>query len=90
MALANHKSALKRARQNEIRRMRNKAQKTRVKNVIKEVRIAVEQKAIDPAAGRLNAAKSAIDKAAKKGVIHQRTAARKISRLTKLVNTLSS
>ena len=38
--MANHKSALKRARQNEIRRLRNKSSKTRVKSVVKEVRMA--------------------------------------------------
>ncbi|MBW2175651.1 MAG: 30S ribosomal protein S20 [Deltaproteobacteria bacterium] len=41
------------------------------------------------AVNHLNAAKSAIDKAAKKGVIHRKTAGRKISRLSKLVNSAS-
>jgi small subunit ribosomal protein S20 len=39
---------------------------------------------------KLNVAKSLIDKAAKKGAIHRKTAARKISRLAKLVNTLKA
>ena len=84
--MANHKSALKRAGQNERRRMRNKAVQTRVKNVVKAVRLAVSQEAED-AVDQLNAAKSAIDKAAKKGVLHQKTASRKISRLAKQVNS---
>lgn len=83
--MANHKSALKRAGQNERRRLRNKAVQTRVKNVVKDVRLAVAQNA-DDALVQLNAAQSAIDKAAKKGVLHKKTAARKISRLTKQVN----
>lgn len=83
--MANHKSALKRARQSEVRRIRNKAVKTRVKNVSKDVRQAVDEKSADSAAEKLVAAQSAIDKAAKKGVIHRRTAARKISRLSRLV-----
>ena len=84
--MANHKSALKRARQNEVRRLRNKAVKTRIKNVVKEVRTAAAgQSESDPAA-ELKIAQSAIDKAAKKGVIHARTAARKASRLAKKVN----
>ena len=84
--MANHKSALKRARQNDIRRLRNKAIRTRVKNVVKDVRQTLaDQSGID-AAVELNTAKSTIDKAAKKGVIHRNTAARKISRLTKQVN----
>ena len=78
--MANHKSALKRARQSEDRRLRNKAVKTRVKNVTKDVLAATAETAADD----LKAAQSAIDKAAKKGVIHGRTAARKISRLTKI------
>ncbi|MFZ0242041.1 MAG: 30S ribosomal protein S20 [Desulfobacterales bacterium] len=85
--MANHKSALKRARQNDIRRLRNKATRTRVKNVVKDVRQAVAGQGGADAAAELNTAKSAIDKAAKKGVIHPNTAARKISRLTKHVNT---
>lgn len=83
--MANHKSALKRAGQNERRRLRNKAVQTRVKNVVKDVRLAVAEKAEDTAA-RLNAAKAAIDKAAKKGVLHKNTAARKISRLARAAN----
>ncbi|MGB2689448.1 MAG: 30S ribosomal protein S20, partial [Desulfobacterales bacterium] len=38
--MANHKSALKRARQNEIRRLRNKSVKTRVKTIVKDVRLS--------------------------------------------------
>ena len=57
----------------------------RPKNVVKDVRLAVAQNA-DDALVQLNAAQSAIDKAAKKGVLHKKTAARKISRLTKQVN----
>ncbi len=88
--MANHKSALKRARQNEIKRMRNKAVRTRVKNITKEVRSAAAEGAGENAEEKLNAAKSIIDKAAKKGVIHRKTASRKISRLTKLTNSISA
>ncbi len=87
--MANHKSALKRAHQNEKKRIRNKAVKTKVKNVIKNVRIAVNENVSDLALTTLNAAKSAIDAAARKGVLHKRTAARKISRITKLVNGIT-
>jgi small subunit ribosomal protein S20 len=88
--LANHKSAVKRARQNEIRRLRNKATKTRIKSIVKEVRSAAGEASVEEAKAKLNSAQSAIDKASKKGVIHKRTAARKISRLTKLANTPSA
>jgi small subunit ribosomal protein S20 len=86
--LANHKSALKRARQNTVRRLRNKSIRTRVKSAVKNVRAAVSDKQ-DNVAQELNLAKSVIDNAAKKGTIHKRTAARKISRLSKLVNSIS-
>ncbi|MBW2590156.1 MAG: 30S ribosomal protein S20 [Deltaproteobacteria bacterium] len=85
--MANQKSALKRARQNEIRRMRNKAYKTRVNNVTKQVRLAEGESSAETITTNLNIAKSVIDIAAKKGIIHKKTAARKISRLSKFANT---
>lgn len=88
--MANHKSAIKRARQNEIRRIRNRSVKTRVKSVVKNVRQAVAGDSGDALDGPLKEAQSAIDKAAKKGVMHKRTAARKVSRLAKLTRTVSS
>ena len=84
--MANHASALKRARQNESRRRRNRTTKTRIKNVIKTVRQAVETHAAEAATTTLDTAKSMIAKAAKKGVIHKKNASRKISRLAKLAN----
>lgn len=88
--MANHKSAFKRARQNEKRRIRNKSTKTRVKNIVKGLRLSVSEKSEEAALNELNTAKSTIDKAAKKGVIHKKTASRKISRLSRLVNTNSA
>ena len=86
--LANHKSAEKRARQNEKRRVRNKAAKTRIKHLTKEVRLASSEASKEEALDKLKAAQSIVDKALKKGVIHKKTAARKISRLSRLVNTI--
>jgi small subunit ribosomal protein S20 len=83
--LANHASALKRARQNEIRNLRNRMVKTRVKNVVKSLRQAVETPSAETATTTLDQAKSMIAKAAKKGVIHRKNASRKISRLSKLM-----
>ncbi len=81
--MANHKSAIKRARQNEIRRQRNRGVKTRVKGIIKEVNAAALGGDQEATTAKLKSAQSLIDKAAKKGVLHRRTAARKISRLNK-------
>ncbi len=86
--MANHKSALKRHRQSLKARERNKAVRTRLKNATKEVRIAVEQNDAENASKALHKASSVIDKAAQKNVIHRRTAARKLSRLSKAVNNI--
>jgi len=86
--VANHKSALKRIKTNEKRRIRNRAVLTRVKNVTKAVRAAAENNDADAAQTALAAAVATIDKAASKGVIPQRRASRKIGRLTRLVNSL--
>ena len=88
--MANHKSAVKRARQNEIRRLRNKSVKTGVKSIVKDVRLSVDGSSKKDALKKLDMAKSNIDRAAQKGVIHKKTASRKISRLAKLVNTISA
>jgi len=88
--LANHKSALKRARQSEIRRLRNKGYKTRVKNIVKEVQRAAEANAPEEAQAAFVKAVSTIQKTASKGVIHRNTAARKISRLARRVNQINA
>jgi small subunit ribosomal protein S20 len=54
------------------------------------VRASAGKASGENAKAALNAAQSVIDKASKKGVIHKRTAARKISRLTKLANSADS
>jgi small subunit ribosomal protein S20 len=88
--LANHKSAIKRAKQSEDRRLRNRARKTRVKTAVKQVRTAVENKSVEEAQAALQQAIPVIDKAASKGSLHHRAAARKISRLSKQVHALSA
>ena len=87
--MANHKSAVKRARQNELRRLRNKAVKSRIKSIVKDVQSSTADASSEEGKIRLKTAQSVIDKASKKGVIHKRTAARKISRLAKLANSAS-
>ncbi|MGD8513663.1 MAG: 30S ribosomal protein S20 [Deltaproteobacteria bacterium] len=87
--MATHKSAIKRARQNEIRNFANKSNRTRVKNVIKQVRAAVDEKSEEKARAALAAAVPVIQKAAKQGAIHRKNASRKISRLTRQVNVIA-
>lgn len=87
--MATHASALKRARQSERRRLRNTAIKSTLKTFSKKLLKAVEEKNAEEAQKVLNRAISTIHRASSKKVIHKKTAARKISRLTKRVNALS-
>lgn len=87
--MANHKQAIKRHRQNEINRQRNVHVRTKVKSTIKVVREAVKTGDKNVAAEALVKAVKTIDIAASKGVLHRKNASRKISRLTKTVNTIA-
>ena len=86
--MANHASALKRARQNERIRLRNKAVRTRLRSAIKTVRLALAAGQADPAEKALKDATSILDKAAAKGVIHPNKASRHKSRLSSQVLAL--
>ncbi len=88
--MANHASALKRAKQNEARRERNKAKKTRVKKAVREVRTAIGEKNPETAKKSFIEAVSTIQKTASKGVIHKNKASRKISRLARQINKLGA
>lgn len=88
--MANHKSAEKRNRQAQARRLRNKMNKTKMKTMIHKLDDAVVAGTADVAKDALREATSVIAKTASKGTIHKRTAARKISRLAKRVNKMTS
>lgn len=88
--MANHKSAIKRAQQNNIKRIRNASIRTRIKNAVKDVLNVAKEDSKESVISKLNTAKSIIDKASKKGIIHKNNAARKISRLSQFVNTTIS
>ncbi len=87
--MANIKSAKKRVLVAEKRQDRNKAIKSKVKTYVKKVEVAIEANDVEAAKAALLVAISEIDKAAKKGIYHKNTAARKVSRLTKAVNALA-
>ena len=87
--MANHKSAAKRNKQNAIRNARNTHIRSTMRTLVKQVREAVAAGEQETAQAALAIAISFIDKTATKGVIHKASASRKISRLTKLVNTLA-
>ncbi|HXX35776.1 MAG TPA: 30S ribosomal protein S20 [Thermodesulfobacteriota bacterium] len=88
--MATHLSAIKRARQNEKRRLRNLQIRSTVKSSVKKVRVSVEKKDLEGAQKALSKAVPLIQKASSKGVFHRNTTARKISRLTQEVNALSA
>lgn len=84
-----HKSALKRARQNIKRYGRNKLYKSALKTAVKKVIIAAHEGKKDDASKALSEAIPIIDKAVSKGIIHRNTGSRKISRLSRIINSLS-
>ena len=86
--MANIKSAKKRILVTETKTARNKSIKSAVKTSIKKVEAAVANKNKEEAQAALTAAISTITKAANKGVYHKNNAARKVSRLTKAVNSI--
>ena len=87
--MANIKSAKKRILTTQTRTERNKALKSRVKTFIKKVDTAVAAGDKAAAEAALPAAIAEISKAASKGIYHKNTAARKVSRITKAVNTMA-
>jgi small subunit ribosomal protein S20 len=79
--LANHKSALKRARQNEKKQLINKARKSRIKNIIKNVENSLKNGSETEIMNNFVLAQKIIQKISAKGVVHKNAASRKISRL---------
>jgi small subunit ribosomal protein S20 len=80
--MANIKSQIKRNRQNERRRMRNKVGRSELKTRVKRAVEGLETGA-DDAVDRVRAAQKRLDKAGGKGVVHRNQAARRTSRLMK-------
>ena len=87
-AMANHKSALKRIRQTEKRTERNRFYRTRLKNIVKAVRTAVDAGNKEEAAEAFKVANKQIHKFVSKGLLKKETASRKVSRLHQAVNAL--
>jgi small subunit ribosomal protein S20 len=86
--LANIKSAKKRIEVAERNAARNKAVKSKVKTCIKKVDAAVAAQDKAAANEALTVAISEIEKAAGKGIYHKNNSARKVSKLTKAVNSI--
>ncbi len=85
-----HKSVIKRARQNEVRRERNNAIRSSLRTSIRKVVKALDTGDVETAKTELPQAVRALGKASSKGVIHRNQASRKISRLTRRVNSMAA
>ena len=83
--MANHKSALKRIRSNDKKRLRNRFQHKTTRNALKRLRELTDKK---EAAAALPGVISMLDKLAKKNIIHANKAANLKSKITKHVSTL--
>lgn len=84
--MANHKSALKRIRQTAKRRIANRTFRTRARTLVKKARTTIKSSGAAPTS--VEAVREAVrdlDKAASRGIIHARNAARRKSRLMKLL-----
>ncbi len=88
--MANHKSAIKRNRQDHKRNARNTSYRTQVKTHTKKVMSDVAENNVEAARKSLKEAEAMIAKVASKGVLHSRAASRKISGLAKKVHQMSA
>ena len=88
--MATHRSAIKRHRQSLIRRERNNAVESTIKTATKKVQAAIESGNGESAKISLSAVTTLLDRAVSKNVLHRNNAARKISRLTRTVNSIAS
>lgn len=88
--MPNIKSAIKRVKTSEKRRLQNASQKSALRTAIKTFESAAAAQNIESAKEALIAASKKLDKAASKGLIHKNAAARKKSRLAKKLNALSA
>jgi len=86
--LANTKSAIKRLRSAERRRLRNRVYRGRARTAIKKARRLIAEGRLEEAREAVRVAVSALDKAAEKGIIHKNNAARRKSRLMRQLNQI--
>ncbi|ATX82402.1 SSU ribosomal protein S20P [Mariprofundus ferrinatatus] len=87
--MANHASALKRARQDQKKRLQNRTQKSSMRTAIKKVLAAVDAGDKENATVALREATSLIDRAGRKNQIHSNQAARRVSRLNAKVKAIA-
>ena len=88
--MANTKSALKRIRSSEKRRLRNRRVRTEARTYIKRAGVQIEAGEMEEARKSVADAIRALDKAAEKGILHKNNAARRKSRLMSKLNEATS
>ncbi len=88
--MAHHKSAKKRIKQTVKRTERNRYYRTRMKNIVKAVRVAVEEGNKEKAVEAFKVANKQLHHFVSKGFLKKQTASRKVSRLNKLVNSMDA
>ncbi|HZQ92257.1 MAG TPA: 30S ribosomal protein S20 [Terriglobales bacterium] len=88
--MANHFSALKRARQTEVRTVRNRAHASRLRTALRRLRDALNAGNLEQARQAFGGVVSVIDKSASKGVLHKNTASRYKARLSARLNKLAA
>ncbi len=88
--MATHVDAIKRNRQNIIRRQRNRTYRTTLRNQVKAIRAAIDAGDAEKAQELLPVVTRTLHRTAQKGVIHQKNADRRISRIARAVNGLSA
>ncbi|MFY1636982.1 30S ribosomal protein S20 [Solwaraspora sp. WMMB335] len=88
--MANIKSQIKRNRQNEKRRLRNKSVKSELKTAVRKFNEATANGDAEQATALLRAASRKLDKAVSKGVIHKNQAANRKSAIAKRLQSASS
>jgi len=88
--MANHFSALKRARQTEKRTAQNRANRSRLRSELRDLRESLAKGDKNAAEQQYRQAVSALDKAIQKGVLHENTASRYKARLSARVNALAA
>jgi len=86
--MANHFSAMKRARQTEKRTVRNRANASQLRTALRNLRESLEKGDKTAASQTYRQTVSALDKAIQKGVVHENTASRYKSRLSARLNAL--
>lgn len=88
--MAHHKDAIKRIRTSQAARARNRANRSRMRGQVKDLREIIAKGDLESATRELSETTSLLQKLARKGLVHPRNADRRISRLAQAINKLKA